>query len=155
MGNDHNGKAIVRDLARQVAEAAQRPEMAAIKQRWKDVNALRRPDRAPVWCRPVGAWSEILPEDSLRCPDPWLRGLERQFRQVLHKVGIGDDTPMQSTFDVPAIFSVTPASTWGVEIRRHRSGAKGGAWGFDPALQTEADFDRLVMPDWTLDRAAT
>jgi len=67
----------LRELAGRVAEAAQRPEMAAIKQRWRDVNSLRRPDRAPVWCKPVGAWSEILTEESFRCTDPWLRGICR------------------------------------------------------------------------------
>ena len=118
-----------------MAAVAQRPEMTAIRQRWRDVNALRRPDRAPVWCKPVGAWSEILPENALRCTDPWLRGIERQFLQLLHKVDIGDDTPLSGFFDVPAVFVVTPATTWGVEIRHRQSGDKGGAWGFDPPLQ--------------------
>ncbi|HEY3416671.1 MAG TPA: hypothetical protein VGM23_07285, partial [Armatimonadota bacterium] len=54
-------RAYVRELARQVAEIAASPENARIKQRWCDVNALRKPDHSPVWCRPVAAWSELLP----------------------------------------------------------------------------------------------
>lgn len=146
---------LVRDLAEQVAEVARRPAMTAIQKRWRDVNALRRPDRAPVWCRPMGVWDEILPETSLHCTEPWLREIERQFRQLLHKVDIGDDTPFQAFFDVPAVFAVTPATTWGVEIQHHSTGDKGGAWGFNPPLQIETDFNRLIMPHWVLDRAAT
>jgi hypothetical protein len=122
--------------------------MAAIRKRWQDVNALRRPDRAPVWCRPVGAWDEILPESSLLCSDAYLRGIERQFRQLLYKVELGDDTPIGGTFDVPAVFDVVPENTWGVQIRRHTPSDKGGAWAFDPPLTTESDFDRLAMPRW-------
>ena len=58
-------KQIVRDLAEQVYAAACRDEMPAIRQRWCDVNALRKPDRAPVWFKPVGCWSELLPDDQL------------------------------------------------------------------------------------------
>jgi hypothetical protein len=47
-------RAYVRDLATQVSEIAHSPENAAIVKRWRDVNALRTPDRAPVWCRLVG-----------------------------------------------------------------------------------------------------
>ena len=60
-------KDYIRELARRVAEIAAGDENAAIQQRWRDVNALRKPDRAPVWCRPVGAWDEILPDDAQEC----------------------------------------------------------------------------------------
>ena len=63
----------VRELARQIAEIAHSQENAVICKRWRDVNALRKPDRAPVWCRPVGVWSELLPESALKCADPYLR----------------------------------------------------------------------------------
>jgi len=44
-----NERTYIRELARQVAEIAASPENARIKQRWRDVNALRKPDRPPVW----------------------------------------------------------------------------------------------------------
>jgi len=146
---------VVRDLARRVAGAAARPEMAAIVQRWRDVNALRRPDRAPVWCKPVLAWQEILPPSALVCSDEYLRGIERHFRQTLHKVELGDDTPIYGTFDVAPVFDVNPKNTWGVAIHHHSTGQDGGAWAFDPPLQTAADLDRLVMPAWQLNQTAT
>ena len=51
---------VVRELARQVAAIAAGAENAAISKRWRDVNAGRTPDRWPVWCRPAGAWREII-----------------------------------------------------------------------------------------------
>lgn len=143
---------LVRDLARQVREAADRDEMAAIRRRWCDVNALRRPDRAPVWCRPVGAWSEIIPEESLSCSDPCLRELEREFRRDLFKVELGDDTPLWPRFDVGAVFDVDPPNRWGVDIGRHSTGVAGGAWAYDPPLKEVDDFDRLVLPRFTFNR---
>ncbi|MBW1899479.1 MAG: hypothetical protein JRI61_10525, partial [Deltaproteobacteria bacterium] len=40
----------IRALAERVVTIAREPRMTAIKKRWADVNALRKPDRAPVWC---------------------------------------------------------------------------------------------------------
>ena len=145
----------VRELARQIAEIAHDPQMDAIEQRWCDVNALRKPDRAPVWCRPVGCWKEILPPESLICKDPWLRGLEHQFRQTLFKREIDDDTPVEKRFTVPAVFRRKPANTWGVDIERTHSHEQDGAWAYDPPLKTEADFDRLRLPRFTYDEGQT
>ena len=114
---------LVRELAQQVAEIAAGAANEAIRRRWRDVNALRRPDRAPVWCRPVGCWQEIMPPESLLCRDPWLRGLENRFRQVLFKHEIGDDSPVDAHFAVEAVVDADPPDLWGVEIRRRRSGA--------------------------------
>ncbi|HRU04398.1 MAG TPA: hypothetical protein P5137_01325 [Candidatus Brocadiia bacterium] len=46
---------VVRELARQVAEIANSAENAAAERRWRDTNALRKPDRPPVWRRSVAA----------------------------------------------------------------------------------------------------
>jgi hypothetical protein len=148
-------RAYVRGLARCVAEIADSDENARIQKRWRDVNALRKPDRAPVWCRPVGAWSEILPDDALECADPWLRSLETEFHRTLIKRDIGDDHPVSPWFPVHAVFRVDPPNTWGVDIARHDSGVEGGAWGYDPPLKAEADFDKLRLPVLTYDEAET
>ena len=116
---------MVRELAGEVAQIAAEPRMTAIRQRWRDVNALRRPDRAPVWCRPVGCWRELLPEDSRRCTDPWLRGLEYCFRQTLVKREIDDDTPVEDYLAVPAVFHREPQNTWGVQIGHQRTDTAG------------------------------
>jgi hypothetical protein len=145
----------VRTLAARVAEIAASEGNARIQQRWRDVNALRRPDRAPVWCRPVGAWRELLPDDALTCTDPWLRSLETQFRQALIKHDIGDDTPVSPWFEVDAVFDVDPPNTWGVEVTHHDSGVEGGSWAYEPPLKTDADFDRLRLPSFRYNHVET
>lgn len=146
---------LVRKLAGRVAEIAREPRMAAIKKRWRDVNALRKPDRAPVWCRPMGCWSEIIPENTLVCTEPRLRNLEYQFRQILHKRDIDDDTPVEDYFAVQAVFRPEPANVWGLDIEHQVSDTKGGAWRFDPPLKREQDLDRLQMPVFTYDKKTT
>jgi len=155
-GHGANGERdLVRRLGAEVAALAREPRMEAIRQRWKDVNALRRPDRAPVWCRPVGCWREILPEESLVCRTPWLRDLERSFRQCLYKRSVDDDTVIEEWIEVPAVFRPEPANTWGVDIKRRQAGPDGGAWGYDAPIKTDADFDRLRIPRFRLDRVAS
>lgn len=139
-------RTIVRDLARQVLDMAHEERMAPIIQRWRDVNALRKPDRAPVWCRPVGCWPELLPEESLQCGDPWLRRMERAFRRTLIKGDIDDDEPVEKYFNVGAAFDVEPANVWGVDFHHTNSNVEGGAWAYDPPLRSEHDFERLRMP---------
>ena len=145
----------VRDLARRVAEIAASPENEIIKQRWRDVNALRRPDRAPVWCCPVGCWPELLPEESLSCSDPYLRGFEREFRRTLIKCEIGDDSPVESFWPVGASFDVVPPNVWGLDAKHVNPDCPGGAWAFDPPLKTEQDLDRLRLPVYTYNEPRT
>lgn len=148
-------RTVVRELARQVAEIAQEPRMASILQRWRDVNALRTPDRAPVWCRPAGCWTEIIPLEDLTCQHPRLRWLEYDFRQLLYKRFLDDDTPIEPAFAVPAVFEVQPANLWGFDITRQESETEGGAWAYQPPLKNADDFARLQFPIFTYNPART
>ena len=65
------------------------------RRRWRDVNALPKPDRSPVWCRPVDAWQELLPDEALTRSDPYYRTIERRLLQDLVKYEIDDDTPIE------------------------------------------------------------
>ena len=140
---------LVRQLARQIVEIATSPETQTIRKRWCDVNALRKPDRAPVWCRPMGCWTEIFPPESIICKHPWLQPFECGFRQILHKHDIGDDSLLNPWFAIAGQFDIAPANKWGVEIGRHEAKEAGGAWAYDPPLKTEADFEKLAMPSFT------
>jgi len=152
---DSKERDYVRELARQVAEIAACPENRRICQRWCDVNALRKPDRPPVWCRPVGAWRELLPEDALCCADSWLRSCERNFKMILIKHDIGDDSPVDPYISVHATFDCDPPNLWGMDIRHRPPGSPGGAWAYDPPLKTEGDFDRLRIPTFHYNEART
>lgn len=145
----------VRELARQVGELASSDEYETRRKRWRDVNALRKPDRYPVWCRPVGAWSELLPEGNLVCADRFYRGIERTLRQHLTKHEIGDDTVFEPWWSVNAVFDRDTPDVWGVPIRHIPSPERGGSWKFDPPLKSEEDFDRLTLPNFTYNEVKT
>lgn len=146
-------KDCIRELTRQVAELAHEPRMETIRRRWCNANGLRKTDRAPVWCFISGCWHEFLPEESLVCQEPERRSVEFRLRQFLTKRDIGDDTPIEPWFEVPAIYHVQPENVWGVDIAHHLSNAQGGAWAYDPPLKTEKDFDKLRLPVYTFDAA--
>jgi len=146
---------LVRELALRIQELARAPRMRAVKQRWKDVLANRKADRPPVWCNPVGCWAELLPEATIVCRDPVCRELEVHCKRVLIKAEIGDDTPINDTYMVESVLDVAPANTWGVDILRERLDAAGAAWRYRPALETAADFGRLVVPAYRFNQEAT
>ena len=146
---------LVRDLGRRVYALASSEEYETRRRRWRDVNGLRRADRPPVYCRPVGCWPELLKEDELQCRDPMLRGIERQFRMALIKHDIGDDSLLDPWWNVGAAIRLEGVHTWGVEIKHEHSGVAGGAWRYDPPLKDEDDLDRLVMPGFHYDEDGT
>jgi len=150
-----NETSYIRDLAAIVVEIAQQPRMQQIVKRWQDVNELRTPDRAPVWCKPVGCWSELLPEDALLCQAPRHRQIERTLRQQLIKYDIGDDEIIADYWPVSAVIRATPGNWWGVDVGRHQSRTTGGAWAYDPPLKTADDFARLAIPTFADDLEAT
>ncbi len=155
MTYSHQDLQRIRSLAEQVRAIAHEPRMAAVKKRWADVNALRKPDRAPVWCRPVGCWKEIITDDMLKCTDPGLRQIEYEFLQVLHKRTIDDDHPVEGYFALNAVFDCQPKNIWGMDIRHHTSNTEGGAWAYDPPLKETGDLARLQTPIFTYCAAAT
>jgi hypothetical protein len=107
-----------------------------------------------VWCRPVGAWAELLPESELQCEAPLTRALERRFRRTLIKHDTGDDEPVDGFVPVSPVFE-HQENPWGVAVGRQRPGDPGGSWRYDPPLRTEADLDRLQFPEFAYNAART
>ncbi len=145
----------VRELGRRVHALAVSAEYEARRRRWRDVNALRKPDRSPVWCKPIGCWPELLGEEELTCSDQPYRDLERLFRHYLIKHDIGDDSLIPRCFAVPAAIELDGEHEWGVEIRHVQPASPGGAWRFDPPIRQEADLARLRPPSYRHDEAET
>ncbi|HGE71012.1 TPA: hypothetical protein ENX78_09265 [Candidatus Poribacteria bacterium] len=145
----------VLELARKVVELAKSDEYEARRKRWRDVNGLRKPDRFPVYCRPVGAWAELLPANMLTCKDPFCRNIEYNLRMRLIKHEIGDDDPLEPYWTVGVAFDQHTPHTWGVPINYVSPNTPGGAYRYDPPLKTEADFDKLKLPEYTYNEEKT
>ncbi len=72
-------RTILRDLAKEVAEAAARPVMAERKAMWKRHNGLQR-IRPMILVFPEGSWRELLPRGVLQCEDEQARDMEWHLR---------------------------------------------------------------------------
>ena len=143
------------ELAALTVDIAREPRMKPILKRWRDVNSGRTPDRAPVWCRPAGCWSEMLPQDSLVCKDPFLRYMENHFRQILLRRDIDDDNPVYEYFKVDAVIDCMSEPPYGFEYKRHSIDEEGSAWGYESALQSADDFKRLTVPQYKFNAEKT
>jgi hypothetical protein len=145
----------LRELASMTMELANEARMAAIKQRWRDVNALRKPDRPPIWCNPVGCWTEMIPAEALVCRNDVNRELELYFRKIMIKRDIDDDSPVNPYYKVGMQFDVTPHNIWGVDIVHESLDEAGSAWQYKPALETYEDFDKLQVPQYSYNQQST
>ena len=145
-------RAILRDLAREIAEAAANPVMAERRQLWKRHNRLERA-RPMILVFPEGAWRELLPRDLLECEDEPARDIEWQLRlRLYYRDHIPDDSVMEDEWVVQKVFT---NSGWGLEPRHVPSTLPEGAWGFDPVIKEPADLDKLHFPEVSYDEEAT
>ena len=162
----------LRDLARRVADIAQRPEQAAKRRAWIAHNALR--ERRPlVLCFPEGAWLECISEGQLQVQDPFLRSWETRLRMAVYTADVlQDDQPIDAAFNVPWDIGFTG---WGVTGRTDvpdaaqrrtyyvhpylwlslQSHSALGAYHQEPPLQERADFARLQPNRCTVNRESS
>jgi hypothetical protein len=150
---------IVRDLAIRVAELAHSEENAYRQKLWLDVNSLRKPERPPVICHPGGgAWEELLPRNTITCKDPYMANLEYQFRQILYKWELGDDTVVFPWMSVPSVMRLEGQYFWGLPIGHvsvKYEDVSVTAWRYDPPIKEESDIERIIPPRYHYDHAAT
>jgi hypothetical protein len=155
MGFPAQDVATVRDLARRAAALASSDTYEARRRRWRDVNERRRPDRAPVWCRPAGMWPEVLPEESLQCTDPLCRRVEYTLRQHLYKDWVGDDHIFPPWWEVSAVWRISTEHVWGLPTGRQVESTELGGFRYEHAVQTVEDYARVTVPAFTYDAEAT
>jgi len=146
---------IVRDLASRVMELAHSEEYERRRQRWRDVNELRRPDRAPIWCRPAGVWREIMSEDELECADPFCRTIERTLRRDLYKDWVGDDHIREPWWSVRAVIRPEETPIWGVEVHKSIGSTEQGGFRYYHPIEAPEDYEKLRVPAYYHDAEAT
>jgi hypothetical protein len=149
-----DSRSTVRELAAQVAELAAGEEMARRRRLWNDVNSLRLPERPPVICHP-NCWEELLPRATVVSQDPFLADIEYQLRMMLYKYEIGDDTILEPSWGVHAVVDLETEHLWGLEVGYTHSGVARGAWHYVHPIREEADIERIVLPVYHYNEAAT
>jgi hypothetical protein len=136
-------RALVRDLARQLAEAAADPVMETRRKQWAAHNSLRA-RRPMILVFPEGSWNELLPPESLQCADPALRGVEHMLRiRLYYPEHFSDDTVTESTWTVTKAIRT---GSWGIDPDWTPSPVDHGAGAYKPVLHTMADVEKIAIP---------
>jgi hypothetical protein len=143
-------RTILRQLARQVAEAASDPVMQVRRQRWAAHNSLQS-TRPMVLIFPEGAFDELLPFATMTCEGEFARQVEWDLRARLYKYHhFQDDSVLEAEWIEPPVIHDTG---WGVSVQRHASTEARGAWAFEPVICTSADLKRLHFSELIYDEA--
>jgi hypothetical protein len=145
-------RAIIRDLAKRVAEIADMPIMAERKEAWKKHNSLQ-PCRPLVLMFPEGSWGELLPHTVLKCTDGGARNIEWTLRsRVYYYEHFQDDMVVEKEWIVSKAIGSTG---WGLSPKHIPSTEARGAWHFDPVIKEPADLKKLTVPEITYNEEAS
>ena len=145
-------KTIIRDLAKRVAEIAQHPSQQEKARLWSAHNSLRH-TRPLVLIFPEGAWRELLPDSVLQCSDENCRRHEWDLRaRLYHWEHLRDDNVIEPTVFCPIVARNTG---YGLSAEATRPAEITGAYRFEPVLRTEADIEKITIPQVTIDWQAT
>ncbi len=145
-------RAILRDLARRVAEIGRSPEMARRRAEWKRHNGLRA-GKPLMLIFPEGSWVELLPDSALTCQDEHARRIEWDLR---HRIYTYEHFASDNVVDAEWVVQKAIRNTgWGLEPKHHDSPETRGAWAFDPVIREPADMAKLHFPEITHDEVQT
>jgi len=145
-------KQILRMLAGQVAELANRPIEAEKRILWTKHNDLE--DCRPlVFCDPENGWNEIIPEETLECSNQLARTWEMYFKkEIFWGTQMGDDRVIEPFFNVPYTYS---ESDWGMH-HVQIGGDHLGAYTWEAPLKDyETQLPLLKFPEITVDYQLT
>ena len=151
MGMPATDVALVRDLARRVAEIAALPVQAEKAELWRRLNRLD-PVRPMVMLQ-NGAWNETLDDREAQCSDGFCREQELHLRRVLYQwEHMPCDLVVEGTFYSPI---VTRSTGWGLDVKAVRPDHYFGAAHFEPVIISEDDMEKIGLPQVTVDREET
>nr|MDD6336656.1 hypothetical protein [bacterium] len=146
---------ILLPLAQRVMEEAQSQAMQQKRELWRRHNAFMATP-PPIYVRAFAA-AEV-PEVNIRaCQGDIARQVEGMLRELVYRVGLGDDYIIEPWLKLPAVYAYPAdnAHRWGPEIRVRRPKEERGAFVFDPPLKEEEDIESLVVPRHAIDEPAT
>jgi hypothetical protein len=152
-----NDRAVVRELAAELAEIAALPVQQESIARWKALNDLH-PERPMVMLDGI-PWHELNVNDelTLRTQDPFCRGIETMLRRTLYQWRhMRGDMVVQPVIVMPRVISM---DGFGIRMQSHTEAFDVGndvvSSAFTDQLETEDDVAKIRTPIVTLDEAAT
>ncbi|MBN2072377.1 MAG: hypothetical protein JW770_00345 [Actinobacteria bacterium] len=142
---------VLRELAEKISELSSDPGNSAKIKLWKEHNALK--NKTPlVLAFPENGFEEIIPYESLKTRDPYLREYEWFLRSLIaHPDFFGDDYVITTRIKVPPRFAITAI---GMDIAWEWT-SKGGSKRFIPQINQEDDIKKFAHPELIVDREET
>ncbi|MCE5277920.1 MAG: hypothetical protein ABFD92_00715 [Planctomycetaceae bacterium] len=145
-------RALVRDLAKRVAEIAAMPIQAQRIKEWKRHNSLDRP-RPMILFFPEGSWGELMPWSNIKVTDDRLKGIEYTLRMTIYQHEHFDvDNVVTADFGVGKAVNSTG---WGIKPEWTFSKDPRGARTFKPVIHESADLKKITAPVLSYDEKAT
>lgn len=144
-------KLILRDLASRVARFASQPREREKVELWYAHNALSN-KRTLIMADPENGWNDIIKSKDVLCEGEMARRWEVVLRKELFWASeIKDDRPVEGVFYIGLTYK---DSGWGMDSR-FVGGECGGAYRWEPCLQSESDLERLHFPEINVDYETT
>lgn len=134
---------VLRRLAEQVAEIAQKPVQSEKRKLWVAHNSLQN-TRPVVLCDPENGWNEII---SLSCTGLLARCYEWVLRKDIFWDGMGDDKVVEAYIDAPYLYTQTDM---GLPLQKLGENAT-GAYTWLPPLTDYNLIDQLKPQEIVVD----
>lgn len=145
--------AILRELARQVREIAEKPIQEERRIAWSKHNSFQG-DQPLIYIRAY-AFDEIFDESKLQCQDPFFRQYEKKMYDTIYRDQFGDDYIIEPWITVGSIYKPSAEYRWGLPVTLGEKPSTGGAAAYAPSLEDEADFEKLTVPTHCIDEEKT
>lgn len=145
--------AVIRELAKRVAEIAAEPRQQENRELWTAHNRLDY-TRPLIMCDPENGWNEIITQADLFCQDPRLRGYEMDLRiRIFRGEKMKDDVVVE---DIVNVGHAAHFTGWGVNVEQigDASGGRAYTWK-SPIEDYERDLPKLRYPELVIDEKAS
>lgn len=150
-------KTILKELARQVLEIANRPIMDENRKLWIKHNKLEG-IKPIILCDPENGWNEIILEKDIKCNNDIARYWECHLRkQIFWGNEINDNYTVEPYFNLPHVYK---EKKWGVASNEN-AGTKqatrldGGAYHIDTILEDYSQINAITKPVLSIDYDTT
>lgn len=148
-----NDVRILRELAKEVAEIANKPIQDARRDLWRKQNSFENA-RPPIYMRAF-AFDEFFDRKSLKCEDGFFRGYEYYLQMMKFRDTIGDDFIIEPWLTVNAVYDPPVELRWGVRAELGEKPRQTGAAAFNPEILEEEELKKLVVPKHNVNEAET
>ncbi len=134
----------LREIARQLKDAASHDKWAKVKELWASKNALKKTRPLILCTLPSEAWEELITYEDCRTEDPFLREYELFIlRQLYRAKYLHDDEVLEPVLYAPFVYRF---SDWYNGRRRPYSGNRYKAESFHPVILEYSDLNKIQKP---------